>query len=302
MKRYIITGATSFIGKELIRCLQSASDNEVYAICRQKTQMEDTPCARSIEADMSEYGELHKQIDHADVFINLAWKGTGHSGRDLQDIQQENIRNTMSAIQSAHKMGCRLFVEAGSQAEYGTVLSTITEETPCNPFSEYGKAKLEVKEQAFELCKQLGMKYIHLRIFSIYGEEDHPWTLVMSSIDKMMKNENMALSPCTQHWNFLYVKDAANQITRLCEHAFHNEGFQQEIYNIASEDTRILRNFIERMKYLTKSKSILDYGAIKLNNVVSLQPDITKLKRTIGYREIYSFDDVISSIIKTRVN
>ena len=71
----------------------------------------------------------------------FAWGGTGHDGRNVQDVQRENVINTIAAMFAADKMGCQVFVEAGSQAEYGTVLECITEETPCHPFSEYGKAK-----------------------------------------------------------------------------------------------------------------------------------------------------------------
>lgn len=300
MIRYVITGATSFIGSELITYLLSVSDCEIYAVCRHGKGSWDNRRVTRIESEMSEYGKLHEKIEKADIFINLAWEGTGHSGRDIKDIQKENILNTIAAIRSAKEMGCRLFVESGSQAEYGTVVSEITEETPCRPFSEYGKAKLEVKEKAFKLCEEIGIKYIHLRIFSIYGENDHPWTLIISSVDKMLRNECIKLSACTQNWNFLYVKDAAVQITKLCEHAFHDDGFRHEVYNIASDDTRRLREFIERMKYLAKSDSHLDYGAIIPANMVSLRPDIAKMKSVIGYSMEHGFDDVIRTIIDTR--
>lgn len=302
MIRYVITGATSFIGEELITHLLSVSDCEIYAVCRYGKGNWDDRRVTKIEAEMSEYGELHEKIDNADIFINLAWEGTGHLGRDIKDVQKENIRNTIAAIQAAKEMGCRLFVESGSQAEYGTVLSEITEETPCHPFSEYGKAKLEVKEKAFKLCEEIGIKYIHLRIFSIYGENDHPWTLVMSCIDKMIRNESIKLSACTQNWNFLYVKDAVVQITELCKHAFSNDSFRHEVYNIASSDTRRLMEFIERMKYLTQSDSFLDYGAITPHDVVSLRPDISKMKSVTKNITEHDLDDVVKSIINARMS
>lgn len=299
---FIITGATSFIGLELTRYLLEHK-HTVLAVCRpnSKGTVSIPEGVKIVTSEMCDYGELHNKISSADVFINLAWAGTGHDGRNVVDIQNENIAYTIDAMHSAKKIGCKLFLEAGSQAEYGSTTAPQKEDSVCNPFSEYGKAKLKVKEELFSLSEKLDIKYLHLRIFSIFGENDHPWTLVMSAIDKMLKNEPLELSPCTQNWNFLYVKDAARIITLLCENAVKEPTFRHEIYNVASNDTRTLKNFVERMKILANSSSKLDFGAIVPQNLVSLQPDITKTVRTSGVGEFHSFDNVIMNIINSKL-
>lgn len=296
--RYIVTGATSFLGIALVDYLLRLQ-HQVVAVCRPNSKgLSKIPeRAEIVFSEMSEYGDLCKEIDKADVFVNLAWDGTGHNGRNVQDIQKENVTNTIDAMFAADKMGCKLFIEAGSQAEYGTVLERITEETPCHPFSEYGKAKLEVKNRLFELSERLGIKYLHLRIFSLFGENDHSWTLVMSSINKMLRNETIDLSPCTQNWNFLYVKDAVKQIYLLCHYAFRSINFRSEVFNIASNDTRILRQFVEEIHSLTHSRSVLNYGVITPANLVSLNPDVSKTEAAIGFISDYVFKDVVNSII-----
>lgn len=297
--KYIITGATSFIGLELISYLL-AQHHQVVAVCRPDSKgLSEIPSnAEVVLAEMSEYGNLHKDIDYADVFVNLAWRGTGHDGRNVQEIQKENVTYTVAAMFAADKMGCKVFVEAGSQAEYGTVLENISEETPCHPFSEYGKAKLEVKNRLFELSEQLRIKYIHLRIFSLFGENDHPWTLVMSCIDKMLHNEQIDLSPCTQNWNFLYVKDAVRQIAGLCDYAIKSSDYIHEVFNIASKDTRVLKDFVTEMYSLTKSKSELIFGAITPTNIVSLDPDVSKTETATRFISEHSFEDIINNIIR----
>ena len=297
--RYIVTGATSFLGLELIDYLLREG-HEVVAVCRpQSSALTNIPLGVEVVlADMSEYGGLYRDVPEADVWVNLAWEGTGHDGRNQEEVQQANVVNTIAAMFGADKMGCRLFVEAGSQAEYGTVLTSISEATPCNPFSAYGKAKLEVCRRLSELSAELGIKYLHLRIFSLFGEGDHPWTLVMSSLDKMLRNEAVDLSPCTQHWDFLYVKDAARQIVSLCDDALKSKDFRREVFNIASGDSRPLKDFVERMKVLTGSGSELNYGAVTPQHVVSLQPDMSKTQAVVGRLCEYSFDDVINRMIE----
>ena len=300
---FVITGATSFLGLELVGYLLSAGQS-VIAVCRPDSKgLASIPeGAKIVLSEMHNYGNLHNLIVEADIFINLAWGGTGHDGRNLSDIQQDNVSFAITAMLSATKMGCRLFVEAGSQAEYGSTIEPQSEDSVCNPFSEYGKAKLMVKEELFKISEQLGIKYIHLRIFSIFGENDHPWTLVMSAIDKMLKNEQVDLSPCTQNWNFVYVKDAVKIITKLCDYAISTKGFTHEVYNIASRDSRILKDFVEEMKAITKSKSVLNYGSITPSNLVSLQPVISKMESATGIYEYTQFADVINKIIHQQNN
>ena len=295
---YIITGATSFLGVELVQTLLQQS-HQVIVICRPGSQgVSHLPKGvKTVYAQLDEYGTLDTKIAQADVFVHLAWAGTGHDGRDATQVQQENIAYSLDAMRAAAKMGCKLFVMAGSQAEYGSTTLPQQEEMPCAPFSEYGKAKLQMWEEGKQLAAALGMKYLHLRIFSLFGETDHAWTLVMSCVDKMLRNEPMELSACTQNWNFLYVNDAARQISALCNYAVQREDYTSEIYQIASEDTRPLKDFVERMKILTGSKSDLHYGAVVPAHLVSLQPDMHKTQAVVGSLAEYDFDAVIKRII-----
>lgn len=298
--RLVITGATSFLGTELVRVFLDGG-HRVVAVCRESSGGSERLGSHErftvVNAEMHDYGRLPAIAGCADVFIHLAWSGTSHQGRDIEETQQRNVDCSLLAMRAAKRMGCRLFVGAGSQAEYGTVTGLITETTPCRPFSAYGKAKLRMKEEGFKLSGQLGMKYIHLRIFSLFGENDHPWTLVMSGLRKMLRGERLELSPCTQQWNFLYVGDAARQIIGLCHHALNTDSIEQEVYNIASKDTRVLKDFVGEMAELAASDSVLDYGAVIPGHIVSLNPSVAKTEAAAGFISRHTFREVILQII-----
>lgn len=302
--KYIISGATSFLGIALINRLIADGDS-VVALCRNREKanrlLPKSTAVSIVEVDMANIVELANSNIMGDVFINLAWAATGHEGRNMADIQHENVANSIEAMKVSKELGCELFVEAGSQAEYGSTTEVQTEESPYRPFSEYGKAKLEVKNRCFELSEQLGMKYLHLRIFSLYGKGDKEWTLIMSCIDKMKRNEPIDLSPCTQNWNFLHVSDAATQIGKLCDYAVNDKTFTHEVFHIASKDTRPLRDYVEQMKQTITSSSTLNYGAVKPANLVSLQPSVAKTEQAIGFIANVSFEEGIKSIIDSKL-
>lgn len=292
--KFIVTGATSFIGSEFTKLILECG-HEVYAVCLENSsaleRLPKDPALKLVYSTLEDYSDLPSQIPSADIFVNFAWYGNSVASRSSADEQQKNVLYIIEAFKAAQKMGCKLFVEPGTQAEYGTVTDLITEETPCQPFSEYGKAKVAIKEACFNLAEELGIKYIHLRIFSVYGEYDHFHTLFLTSVKKMLDNIPLDLSSCTQKWNFLYVRDAAKQTYHLCIKAFHDNVFRHEVFNLASSDTRTLREFVERMKELLHSSSELHFGAFEPEHVVALDPDISKLKSYIGFVADYTFDE-----------
>lgn len=302
MKKFIITGGTSFIGIAFTKLL-IAKGHFVYVVCRRSSKtISSLPSSDLINTvyydDICDIKSIAGKVDYADIFVHLAWGGTSHEGRNNSEIQSENIKYSLETLEIAYQLGCQLFVDAGSQAEYGYITDIITEETICKPENEYGKAKLKFGQLASEYCNRLGMKHIHLRIMSLFGETDHVWTLVMSTIKKMLNNEKIELSSCTQKWNFLYVNDAVQQIYLLCKNALSDNKFYSEVYNIGSHDTRELKDFILEMYRLTKSNSELLFGAYQPPNIVSLNPSVDKTENaTNGFIADSTFDEVVNKII-----
>jgi len=293
------------IGIELCQYISSFG-HKVYAVCREGSNgIKHLPVKENIKIVYSDLQHIHKifkVIDKADIFINLAWSNTDHEGRNNTFLQLINVKYAKDAMHVANKLGCKLFVEAGSQAEYGYIQDLITEETPCNPKIEYGKAKLCVLKEGSELCNSIGLKYLHLRIFSIFGENDRPWTLIMSAINKMLNNEDIELSSCTQNWNYLYVADCAKQIYLLCNYIIKDSNFRNGIYHIASKDTRPLKEYVEEMKSVLKSSSVLKYGNFISVNQISLNPSVSKTDNAIGFTNEVSFAEAIKIIAnKTKI-
>jgi len=125
----------------------------------------------------------------------------------------------------------------------------------------------------------------------------------MSSIRKMLNNEEVLLSSCEQKWNFVYIKDAVKQMLLLCEHALNTPNFKSEIYLIGSKDTRVLKDYVYEMYRLTASTSKLVFGGFTPANTVSLEPVMDKTESaTGGFISDYTFEQVVNVIIKNYKN
>ena len=306
MNSIVITGATSLIGIGLCEYLLSYTDITIYAVCRPgSNSLKRLPTNNKLKIIFANLENILRVEDHvtqADTFINLAWDSTDHEGRNNAKLQELNVEYAKEAMRLAARLGCKLFVEAGSQAEYGFVPGLIGEETPCNPEVEYGRAKLRVLEEGILLCKNLGLKYLHLRIFSVFGENDRPWTLIMSSIEKLLKSETLELSSCQQNWNYLYVTDCAKQIVLLSDYALEKIDFIFDVFHIASNDTRQLKDYVEEMRSVLKSPSEIHYGSFIPPRQVSLNPSVLKTERAIGFTNQIHFADALKIIINKKYN
>ena len=139
MARYVLSGATSFLGRHLARGLLEAG-HAVYAIVRpgsaNRHVLPAHPGCHVILADVAQTETWRRAIGRADLFLHLAWDGAGMEGRAKQEVQAENIRQSLACLRAAAQLGARRFVFFGSQAEYGPQTQPVDETAPCAPVTE----------------------------------------------------------------------------------------------------------------------------------------------------------------------
>lgn len=298
MKNIIITGATSFIAVNLINEIIS-SDVHVYAVVRPQTnKMKNLLKSNKItiiESEMKDYFKLESKINKkCDVLFSFAWNGTRGIDRDNHILQNENYRYSIDALQAAINLGCSSIISAGSQAEYGLTEKEITEESPCNPVTEYGKQKLRFFNEASKICIQNKILFKEPRFFSIYGIDDYEGSMISSILKKMMKNESCDLTECVQKWDFLHVKDAAKGLVKLIE-----TDCQDGVYNFGSGIAKPLKDYVLEMQNILNSKSQLNFGSIPfpVSGMMSIQPNVRKLMVNCDWQPEISFQDGIKEII-----
>lgn len=296
--KILVTGANCFIGEKLILKMSMSGEKTVSVIrpnSSKKEKLEEISNNTVLEASMKDYYTLGDRVNDVDVAVLLAWDGTRGSKRMDLNLQRMNYEYNMEAIQSLIHAGCRTIVTAGSQAEYGQCQGIITEETECHPNTEYGKYKLKLYEDAKEICKIHGVTLIEPRYFSLYGPNDYKETLIMSLIRKMLKSETCELTECIQKWDYLYIDDAVEALYGLIVNECGGG-----VYNVGSGDTRVLCDYVMEIKTLLNSDSKLDFGAIPYpeTGMVSICPDVSKLKTSISWQPKVTFAEGVSKVIQ----
>ena len=291
-----ITGPTGVIGSEMVE-LALSSSHDVIAITRPGSSRNANIGASNhlkiIECDISDYDSIAGK-EKCDIFFHLAWKSTNVNNRDDLYPQVDNIRYTLDAVRLAHSWGAKMFVGAGSQAEYGPSHGIIDETTPERPESGYGMAKLSAGMMSKLLGKQLGIKVCWARILSVYGKRDMDHTLIMYIIKTLMKNESPELTKCEQIWDYLYAKDAAKAMI-----AIGLKGKDGKTYPVASGRNRKLSEYVLDIKNVLKSNAEIRFGAKDYypHQPMVVAADISGLTEDTGFVPEYSFKEGIREMI-----
>ena len=311
--RVLITGAASFLGRHLVEYFLSKED-EVLALVRENARGKDELLGyeannkfKLIVLDMKDIERL--DIDF-DVCIHLAWGGIGKEGRMDENIQRENIDAAIKLMRVCKDRGAKRFLFAGSQAEYGQTLADIeakygkdfdinaipkqSEDAPTNPKSEYGKAKLELKSKLKNLGDSLGIEYVHMRIFSVFGSGDHETSLISTCIRDFKENKDVHIGECIQSWNYIYIKDLCEAVYLLSKKDLQGEF----VFNVAGENNRILMDYVKDIKRLLNSSGgiVVEKKEAASEGLPFLNPGIERLKR-VGFVESYGFEKGIKDCI-----
>ena len=307
MENIVITGATGFLGSHLAQWFLEQGDR-VYALVRPgSAKLQYLPEHRNlipVYGTMEEAADCVEEIGHADAWFHFAWGGVNREEIDSPEVQAGNIRGSLACVEAAHRLGCRVFMDAGSRVEYGVIedgRGVMTEEMECSPVNEYGKAKLEFFRQAVPVCERYGMNFCHLRFFSVYGYGDHPWSIISTLVRELPRGGRVSLSACRHEWNFMYIDDAVEAVGRLYEQMKDKPCKKGAAVNIASRDTRVLKSFVEEVFELAGKRGTLEFGTFvqAKEGALSIRPDVSRMEAmTGGFKERYTFGRGITEMIK----
>lgn len=298
MRKVVITGATGMIGISLIKYLLS-QNIEILAIIRKnskrKSELPNDKKLKVIEYNLNELKYLDINENDYDVFYHFGWDGTFGDERNDKEKQLLNIEYTKDAVYLAKRLGCKTFIGAGSQAEFGRVEGVINKKTHPKPENEYGKAKFQACLESRKIANNLKIKHIWSRIFSIYGPYDGENTMVMSSIREMLQGNSPEYTEGNQDWDYLYIEDAVRALFLIAENGKNNK-----VYFIAYGKTRKLYEYIEIIKNNINPNIILKLGAKPYaeNQVMNLNVDISELEKECGFKPQYTFEEGILKTIK----
>lgn len=303
IKSALISGASGMIGATLTRLLLQ-NHIKVYALVR--------PCSKKIgnlplgdpnltviACDLNRLPDLivpgKELIPHVDAVFHFAWEGAFGEGRNNEPLQERNVRFTQYLVVLGKKLGARVFIGAGSQAEYGFVSGKLKEDTPLHPVTQYGMKKHKAAEIGRSIATKEGIDFIWTRILSVYGPYDNDYTLVMSAVNAFLKSEHIAFTKGEQIWDYLFSEDAAQ-----CFYELAKSGKNGRTYVLGGGNEVPLGDYIRMIRDSVDPTKEIGFGErpYNENQVMYLSADISALREDTGYTPSTAFADGIEKTIR----
>ena len=292
MKVAIVTGASGFVGKAVVKELLKKGIEVFSIIHKKKCVPVELKGSHIVVCDMKNYEKFPDliNIDSPDVFYHFAWEGSAGVFRSNEKVQLANVQGTCDAVLAATKMGCKKFVFASSIMEYEVDAEVKAMRNP-GINSIYSTAKIAADYMARILSSKSKLGYISALISNIYGPGEKSPRLINNSIRKLLNGEHLSLTPGNQLYDFIYITDAAKMFTVIGE-----KGVDGSIYYIGNRKARPLKLFLEELRDVVSPEVSLGFGELPFNGISLTYKEFNTelLYQHTGVEPLVSFTEGIS--------
>ncbi|WRS26216.1 NAD(P)-dependent oxidoreductase [Oscillospiraceae bacterium MB08-C2-2] len=287
MRGAVVTGAGGFVGRALVAELL-ACGIPVLAVVREGRQAPEHPLLQTVALELSNLHGLPALVrGEWDCFYHLAWEGTaGESRRDIR-LQMDNAAHTAEAVHTAAKLGCQVFIGAGSIMEKEALAVSEERGIRPGPGHAYASAKLAAHLFSEAAAVERGIGHIWPILTNAYGEGESSPRFLNTTLRKIAMGEPLVFSKASQNYDFIHVQDAARALRLLGQ---RGRPFCQ--YVIGSGQAKPLWEFIQQMLALLAPKASASFGQAPFEGVsLPLQAfDTADLREDTGFIPEISFE------------
>lgn len=219
--RVIVTGATGFIGRHLVRKLLQ-NRHQVIAVTRDLKRAKEFEWFDEvdfIQADLHlNYGPVIERLDGVDVLIHLAWPGLPNYQGTFHIFQ--NLKSDLAFLKASIESGLSHLVVAGTCLEYGLQSGALSEDMDTRPITPYGFAKDSLRKALEFFQREQNFTLQWMRLFYMYGEGQSPKSL-LSQLDTAIdeKRQSFDMSIGTQLRDYLPIESIAEGICIAMENS-----------------------------------------------------------------------------------
>jgi nucleoside-diphosphate-sugar epimerase len=289
MQTVLVTGASGFVGKRVVRTLHDKGFAVRAGIHRRHANA--VPCAgdaiEEVPLDLLSMPSLRKAMEGVDVVYHFAALVDSSATRGrLAKINGEGTRTVWSC---AAECGVKKALYCSSTAVYGLLASSngmITEEARPRAIEPYGYSKLMGERAALEVAAQTGLHTTIIRPVAIFGPGEH------TPFGRKFKDalaSKLLVAGGFQHRRFSFVQ--VEDVAEAALHVMQREVFSGEIFNIAVNDPIAYEDAFEAYLRVLKTAG-RSYARVRLLALISsslhrLPPAIIRTASRFGNRFMF---------------
>lgn len=182
-KKVLVTGATGFIGSNLVSSLLGQNYN-VRVLVRNRYLTEKTEGVEVFEGDLTDFQSLSGIEDQADIVIHCAGV-MGKWGVSEDNLYRVNVEGSLNLLKKFSNTPISLFIHLSAGGVTGPVKGDVADETSvCMPVTPYEKSKFLGEKKVLELSKEMNIPVVVLRPTFTYGPGDPHKTALFRAVKK----------------------------------------------------------------------------------------------------------------------
>ena len=185
--KYLITGASGFIGPHLVRKLVS-DGHTCRCLVRNSSNVEVLKelGAELAEGDITRAETLKGIADGTDRVLHMATLGHMSNFTVTESMFEAiNVQGTLHIMKEALRARVQRIVHCSTVAAMGICPDVpATEESTCNPHHPYGRSKLKAEQKIRVLISEKALPAVIIRFSMVYGPGDTRDILKLTRLTK----------------------------------------------------------------------------------------------------------------------
>jgi nucleoside-diphosphate-sugar epimerase len=200
IKKVLVTGATGFIGKELIDRL-TTNGAEVHTLERYVTgrySLDQRDGVIKHYANLTDYNKVRsiiKEVQPNAVIHLAAISAVSFSYDNYVEVNEVNYMGSLNLAEACRQEAnnFKQFITAGTSEEYGLSISSkdekLAEDSPLLPNSPYAVAKVAFDHYLQYMGMAYNFPYTIMRPFNTYGRKDNRHFFIERTITQMLSQK-----------------------------------------------------------------------------------------------------------------
>jgi len=280
MNKIIVTGASGFIGRSLVRTLKKMQYDVIEISTRQ--------CDLSDPASIDYLSQFS-----ADYVYHVAGKvGIPLSFEYPLMFYRANVDTTRHVLEYCRKK--QVPMHYVSAYIYGVPASLPIDETVCpRPNNPYAHSKYMA-----ELLCQFYREHFQVpvtisRPFNIYGWDEASTLFISSVYRQLQQEESVTVGDLSPMRDYVYIDDVVDALIAIMQH-----GINGEVYNIGTGESFSCGQVIQILQSIMRlNKPVIETKSVRVSDIADVRADISKMFNQTGWKPSFSLLQGLSDMV-----
>lgn len=277
MQDILITGATGFIGKHLVRRFSQDKRYRVIILVRENSNLniikdyKDKISIYEYKSDYQSVENVFKNNKICYVFHLAAFSCYDHKSEDISDMIDSNIKLGTFILESMQKYQCQYFINTSTYWQN-------YQNNNYQPICLYAATKEAFEKIIDYYCLDKKFKAISLKLYDVYGYDDHRKKLLNTLLTRSIE-DSIDLTAGEQKLYMVFIDDVIDAYINAMN-IIKISKKQHSVYGVYGKDKYSLKEIIRILQELSNKKFNINFGKIAYHKFQIMDPvNVKKLPK-----------------------